>query len=175
MYVIGEEGLIAAPARRRGVKIGRYRSKFESIVAEQLETAGCPYHYEEHDLYYVEPAKVRRYKPDILLVHNGIFIEVKGMFSADDRKKMLLVKDTYPEIDLRLLFMRSQNKLSKKSKTTYAQWCEKNGFEYADLQVPASWIHWTKTKAEKKAIADILKNMSRDMAIERYRSKECTL
>lgn len=171
MYVIGEEGLVCAPSRGRGIKKGKYRSKFEAIVADQLDKSGVPYEYEgDHcELFFVEPAKVRRYIPDILLLNSGIFIEVKGLLTLDDRKKMLLVKEAYPELDIRFLFMRSANKIAKKSKTSYADWCKKHGFPFADLQVPADWLRWAKTKKEKKLIADVLKNMSKELAIERYK------
>jgi len=44
------------------------------------------------------------------------------------------------ELDIRFVFSNSRNKLNKKSKTTYADWCDKHGFKWADKQIPKSWI-----------------------------------
>ena len=33
-----------------------------------------------------------------------------------------------------------ENKINKKSKTTYGMWCEKNGFKYADKEIPDEWF-----------------------------------
>lgn len=40
------------------------------------------------------------------------------------------------------MFERSNNKLNKASKTTYAEWAEKYGFEWADIRdgIPRKWI-----------------------------------
>lgn len=52
---------------------------------------------------------------------------------------MLLVRDQ-TKADIRLVFSRPNNRLSKSSKTTYAQWAVKHGFPWAEGTVPASWI-----------------------------------
>jgi len=81
----------------------------------------------------------RRYTPDIALP-NGILIELKGYFDAADRTKHLLIKQEHPELDIRFVFQRSKNRLSPKSKMTYADWCIKRGFLYADKTIPTSWL-----------------------------------
>jgi len=43
-------------------------------------------------------------------------------------------------MDIRFVFTNSKNKINKKSKTTYGMWCEKNGFKYADKEIPDSWF-----------------------------------
>ena len=49
-----------------------------------------------------------------------------------DRKKLLSVRTCNPDIDLRLWFERSSNKLSSIAKTTYGEWATKNGFKWYD-------------------------------------------
>jgi hypothetical protein len=50
------------------------------------------------------------------------------------------VKDN-PDIDLRMVFQAPFNKISKKSKTTYAQWCEKHGIKWASAHaIPIDWL-----------------------------------
>ena len=38
------------------------------------------------------------------------------------------------------VFNNSKARISKISKTTYGEWCERNGFKYADKVIPQSWI-----------------------------------
>jgi hypothetical protein len=53
---------------------------------------------------------------------------------------MLKVKEHNPDADIRFVFERSTTKLRKNSKTTYAMWAERHGFQYADLVVPREWL-----------------------------------
>ena len=118
-----------------------YRSGTEARIAEELERAYVKFDYEPKGavVKYEVPAKPVRYLPDFVL-ENGIIIEVKGLFTPKDRKKHLLIKDQYPELDIRFVFSNPKQRLSKASKTTYAKWCEKNGFQYANGSIPARWI-----------------------------------
>lgn len=123
---------------RVGIREG-FRSGLEEDLAAQLQAAGVPYTYEELTLRYTKPATPSRYTPDFVLP-NGIIIETKGRFLPADRKKHLLIQQQHPELDIRFVFTRSAAKLSKTSKTTYANWCEKHGFLYADKAVPQEWL-----------------------------------
>ena len=73
-------------------------------------------------------------------VKREIFIETKGLFTSADRAKMRLVKEQHPKVDIRFVFSNSKNKISKISKTTYAMWCKKYGFKYADKHIPKDWL-----------------------------------
>ena len=53
---------------------------------------------------------------------------------------MRLVKEQHPKVDIRFVFSNSKNKISKISKTTYAMWCKKYGFKYADKHIPKEWL-----------------------------------
>ena len=121
----------------RGRKYG-YRSGLEDRISEQLKAKSVLFKYEEFKIKY-EVNEVRTYTPDFELP-NGIIIESKGRFVAADRKKHLLVKKQHPELDIRFVFSNSKNKINKGSKTTYAMWCEKNGFLYADKLITEEWI-----------------------------------
>lgn len=122
-----------------GIAAG-YRSGLEELVAQQLEALGVAVVYEEHKLKYEQPTKTRVYTCDFLLP-NGIYIETKGRFVTADRQKHLLIKQQYPDIDLRFVFSNSRSRISKLSATTYGMWCDKNGFKYADKLIPREWIH----------------------------------
>ena len=97
-----------------------------------------PFKYEEFKIKY-EVHETRTYTPDFELP-NGIIIESKGRFVPADRKKHLLVKKQHPELDIRFVFSNSRAKINKGSKTTYGDWCDKNGFQYSDKLIPEGWI-----------------------------------
>jgi hypothetical protein len=125
-------------AKQAGIKHG-YRSGLEDTIAKQLELMKIPYKYEERVVSYTVPESKHKYTPDFELP-NGIIIETKGRFLVSDRKKHLLVKEQHPELDIRFVFSNPRAKISKVSKTTYADWCDKYGFKYADKMIPDEWI-----------------------------------
>ena len=116
-----------------------FRSGLEERIAQDLLEAGVDFSYEDQVIHYVKPEKVARYTPDFVL-ENNIIIEVKGRFLTADRQKHLLVKKQHPDKDIRFVFSRSKERISKKSKTTYADWCTKHGFKFADEKIPDEWL-----------------------------------
>lgn len=135
--------------RKAAVKLG-FRSGFENEVYKQIERNGEQPKYETFKIDYVIPESKHKYTPDFIL-DNGIIIETKGRFVTSDRKKHLLIKKQHPELDIRFLFQNAKAKLNKGSKTTYADWCEKNGFIYADKHIPQEWFdNGTKKKKATK-------------------------
>jgi hypothetical protein len=108
-------------------------------IDESLKSKGIDGDYEKHIIDYVKPETKHKYHPDFKLP-NGIFVETKGRFLTDDRKKHILIKAQHPELDIRFLFQNSKTKISKASKTTYADWCIKYGFKFADKVIPEDWL-----------------------------------
>ena len=51
-----------------------------------------------------------------------------------------MVQQQHPDLDIRFVFSNPLTRISKKSKTTYAMWCEKHGFQYAKGLIPEAWI-----------------------------------
>lgn len=129
---------MAKPRKDVGTRLG-FRSGLEESTASDLQQRGVEVRYEERRLKYTKPATPSTYTPDFILP-NGIVIETKGRFVPADRKKHLLLQKEHPDLDIRFVFSRSATRLSKTSKTTYAAWCEKNGFKYADKRIPQAWI-----------------------------------
>ncbi|UNI71899.1 endonuclease [Aeromonas phage vB_ AhaP_PT2] len=119
--------------------VAAYRSGLEQKVAQQLEKAGCNAAYEQFKIGYTKPESKHTYLCDFILP-NGIIVETKGLFDTEDRKKHLLLKEQYPELDIRFVFSNSKTKLYKGAKSTYGMWCEKYGFRYADKLIPANWL-----------------------------------
>lgn len=109
---------------------------FERTLATQLERNKIKYQYEPVKLAYVLE---RTYCPDFQLP-NGIFIEAKGKLDQETRSKMIAVKKAHPDLDIRIVFMKGENKLSRGSKMSYLQWAAKNGFPAADGGIPDEWL-----------------------------------
>lgn len=122
-----------------GLKHG-FRSGLEEQIARQLTAAGLQVAYEELKLVYVKPEKTSKYTPDFELP-NGIIVETKGRFLTEDRQKHLLIKAQHPDRDIRFVFSNSKARISKASPTTYAMWCLKHGFKFADKLIPEEWLH----------------------------------
>lgn len=115
------------------------RSGLEVKNAEHLLALGCDAKYEPRTIEYsIGLPKLKKYKPDFELP-NGILVETKGWFKSADRTKHLIIKHQHPNLDIRLVFSRSKGKIGKKSKMTVADWCNKNGFKWADELVPEAW------------------------------------
>lgn len=98
--------------------------------------------YESEKLPYTT-VDHRKYIPDFIVTTKSgakLYLEVKGYFRPADRKKMLAVREQHPDKDFRFVF-KYNNKISPKSKTRYADWCEKNGFQYTLKGViPEEWF-----------------------------------
>lgn len=113
-----------------------YRSGFEGRVATKLKDKCPEAKYEEDVLPYTLSHK---YIPDFTLP-NGVFVEAKGLFTSADRTKLKAVKAQNPTADIRILFQKANNTLTKASSTTYAQWATKYGFPWAEGEVvPVEW------------------------------------
>jgi hypothetical protein len=122
------------------------RSGFEDTFESDLNERGIVYGYETETLSYkyTIPAreKTERYTPDFPLVTQTgkkIYIETKGRLTAENRKKYLRVKNLLG-IDLRFVFQRPNNKIYRGSNTTYAEWCDQNGFQWAKETLPQEWL-----------------------------------
>lgn len=133
-----------------------FRSGLEEQVAEQLVLSRIEFTFEEEKFFFIEPARVARYTPDFILP-NGIVIETKGRFVTADRKKHLMLKSQHPDLDIRFVFNRANTKISKKSSTTYAMWCLRHGFSYAQGYIPEDWLEEPYQEWRWQAIRDATK------------------
>jgi len=121
----------------------RFASQAEMEWAIYLDKLGIPWFYESEYLEWFPPPKKTVYTPDFIFPKKDggkMFIEFKGYLRPKDRTKLRAIKKQYPDIDLRLVFLRANNKLTAKSKWTYAMWAEKNGFLWCERVLPQEWI-----------------------------------
>ena len=115
-----------------------YRSGLEHKLSLYLDELKVGYDYEKVKIEW-EDLAYRTYTPDIVL-DNGIIIETKGMFTAADRRKHLAIKKQHPKLDIRFVFENSRSKIRKGAKSSYGDWCTKNGFRYYDRIIPEDWL-----------------------------------
>jgi len=99
----------------------KYKSKLESTFAK---TFNLP--YESHKIKYVID---HTYNPD-WTVSDNVFIETKGIFDFEDRRKTLAIKQQHPDIIVALVFQNHKAKIYKGSQTTYSEWCDKHSIEW---------------------------------------------
>ena len=118
----------------------KFRSKYEKRVYCNADEGVLDYEPEDAALHYNTPA---RYFPDFRIRRNGILVESKGYFKPRDRSKMLRVKKQNPEADIRFLFQRANNRLTKSPNSLmYWQWAEKHGFKWAEGdKIPQEWFN----------------------------------
>jgi hypothetical protein len=124
--------------RRNAIKHG-YRSGFEHKVSDQLKENKVKFEYETTVIPYIKPETKHTYTIDFTLP-NGILVETKGRWVAEDRKKHLLIKKQHPELDIRIVFMSGKTKIRKGSKTTYGSYCDKHGIPWAEKTIPQEWF-----------------------------------
>jgi hypothetical protein len=117
----------------------KFRSKYEKRVYENETEKGRELEYEPTDPK-IEYTTKASYTPDFKLP-SGVLVEAKGYFDARARSKMLYVKKQNPDLDIRMLFQRPGNRLTKsKNSMSYADWADKHGFPWAEGdEIPEEW------------------------------------
>ena len=130
-----------------------FKSKLERDIGQDLVNRGVKFEYEKESFKYMievsrslcpecgyGPAILNRsYTPDFFL-DNGIIVEAKGKFTAEERKKHASMKEQYPDMDLRMLF-QSNNWITKRHKKRYSSWCDSKGIKWAvGNKIPEEWL-----------------------------------
>ena len=115
------------PRKKRSKPPTGYRSKFEKKVADALDDLKIDYGYEELKIPYILESK---YVSDFTF--SDVILEVKGYLRRSDITKMKAVKRQHPDLNIIFCFM-APNKPMIGSKTTHAEWAEKNGFKWITI------------------------------------------
>ena len=126
--------------RPRRHNSAKYRSGLEAKLQASCEAKGWKIAYEQDKIKYVIPASNHTYTPDFTVTKN-VHIETKGLWTGDDRKKAVLIKQQHPEITILYVFQRNQG-LSKKSNTTYLDWAAKNGLDACTFSNVEHWQNY---------------------------------
>lgn len=123
--------------------ITKRRSKLEENFEYLLNDLEVKYKYEDTKLTYIVPESKHTYLIDWSLPNN-IYVETKGYLSDHkERSKYILIKEQYPNLDLRFVFMDC-NKLCGGAKYSHGTWATKNGFKYCsikDYEIIKEWLN----------------------------------
>lgn len=165
-------------AWRRKNKWTPYRSGLEKGIADNLKELNVRFEYEGKHLQFGKRVnrgvcdacggnkvhQLRTYTPDFEIWCDGgrsFLVESKGNFTQSDRAKMLAVKASNPDLDIRLLFA-ANNKLRKGKDERYSDWATKHGFTFhIGRTVPISWLqpspdlHLREQDAPRPASSDL--------------------
>lgn len=107
------------------------RNKFEKKIATQLRRSKREFKYESEKIPYVIAG---HYNPDFVVTTptGKIYLETKGYFRPEAKRKMVAVKRQHPELDIRIVFYSYR--------AAYEKWAIKNGFRYAFEKIPIDWL-----------------------------------
>ena len=107
------------------------RNKFEKRINSQLKRAKVPFKYEPEKIPYVLAC---HYIPDFVLSTplGKVYIECKGYFRPEDKRKLAAVKRLNPQLDIRIVFYARREQ--------YIKWADKHGFKWAIERVPREWL-----------------------------------
>lgn len=108
------------------------RNNFEKRIEKSLKKAKIKFSYETEKIPYTISG---HYIPDFILTtpSGKIYLETKGHFRPEAKRKMAAVKKLHPELDIRILFYSSKAKDIK--------WSERHGFPYAIGNIPEEWLN----------------------------------
>lgn len=138
-----------------------FRSKYEGQVSESLSSRAPDAKYEAVRIPY-QVIRNTFYVPDWILPKQAIVLEAKGWFRPADRTKMLLLKQQYPALDIRLVLQTPQKRLTSKSRTTYAAWCEQHGFPWCKgPELPPDWLKHKPKKEQREAFNGLFSALSK--------------
>ena len=112
-----------------------YKSGFERTLAASLQMRKVKFEYETLQVKYTLDGT---YNPDFIFP-NGVIVEAKGLLDRDSKRKMIAVKRQHPALDIRFVFMMADKKVPG-SKQTHGEWASKNGFKWAERDIPQEWI-----------------------------------
>lgn len=109
----------------------KYRSQFEANLAKRMpRVPGVKVVYEGLSIDYIVQ---KVYRPDwIVYLPDGKLrlIEAKGWFRPEDKQKMLAVKKSNPQLDIKFVLSNKKD----------AIWVERHGFDYSINSIPKSWL-----------------------------------
>lgn len=107
------------------------KNKFEERILKQLKKAKVNFKYESTKIPYVISG---HYIPDFVIsTPTGlIYLETKGYFRPEAKRKMVAVKKQHPELDIRIIFYSSSK--------TNIRWALKHDFKFAFHQIPEDWL-----------------------------------
>lgn len=98
---------------------------------EQLQKSKVDFKYESERIPYTISGN---YIPDFVLHTSAgtVYLETKGYFRPEAKRKMVAVKKQHPELDIRIVFYSASK--------TNIRWATKHGFKFAFHKIPEDWL-----------------------------------
>lgn len=111
--------------------VKQLKNTFEKRIHRTLKRLKIKFKYESEKIPYVIAG---HYVPDFIVETplGKLYIETKGYFRPEAKRKMVAVKRQHPELDIRILFYSFKKK--------DVLWAERNGFKYAIDKLPPEWL-----------------------------------
>ena len=163
-------------AARKKRKRGEFKGKLEEQINQSLLDQGLEISYEKERFdYYLK----RFYTPDFLVKGNAFdfWIEVKGYWPSSKRTQFLAVLRNHPTLDIFVALQSPHQRISKQSRTTYCQWCEKYGVAWCPTPIPEDFLNqWvTGRKVSFRAPEATSKAKVKSKAADPATQPECQL
>ena len=111
-----------------------HRSKLEDEVEQALLIGASPLNTSPTNLSTPFTGSIA------LTSKSDVYIEVKGWWPSSERMKFLSVIRNNPELRIFVALQRPNQRLNKASKTTLAQWCQKQGINWSPIPIPPDFI-----------------------------------
>lgn len=137
--------VLAKLSPMRKALIRGFRSIAEMQFSDRLTSIGLVFKYEDQaqKKQYEVPAKKKWYLCDFFIPKRDgttMFVDFKGEWDAQDREKFLLLKQQYPDMDLRIVFHGDPYRtfITKTRTTSYADICTagKGTGKWKELSIP---------------------------------------
>ena len=110
-------------------------------MASRLVEAGVAHEYEPDAFPYFVPVLG---VPDFRLVRTGVYVEAKGYWTSEDRKRFLYLREALEGLglEIRLLFQNPKAKIGKGRRypRNFGDWATNNGITWAEgPDIPEEW------------------------------------
>lgn len=136
---MADRARLDSPARRAALKAG-FRSGLEKTIAADLSLREVDFVYEPERFTYTVS---HQYTPDFRIIPRTLppfYLEAKGYFPGEDRRKILAALVCHPKLDLRLLLQTPHRRIAPGAKMTYATWCDSISIRWCTGRVPEEWL-----------------------------------
>lgn len=105
--------------------------KLKSKLELAFHTRFPSHEYEAKAFKYIVPASDHKYTPD-WRINETLYVETKGYLDKRARDVALYMKEQHPEVEVVFVFESGKKRIHSNSKTTYMDWCNKNGIRFLD-------------------------------------------
>jgi len=92
------------------------------------------------ELIYTVPAQRKNYLLERVALNTKIIINRLSKLTPGEREKLNLIKDQYPDADLRFIVSNPDAPIEKGSTVSIGNWLTDRGFLWAKHTMPEAWL-----------------------------------